>query len=161
MTRLAAAAAAPAAAQAAQSAPAAEPKISQVIVYGADACPPSSEDLIVVCARKPEGERFRIPENLRGNPDAPENQSWAARATELQYVGRTGIGSCSPVGPGGFTGCLGQLIRQARAERAGRDEVNWEALIAEARAERLAKIDGQADAEEADAKADEEANKPR
>jgi hypothetical protein len=31
-------------------------------------------------------------------------------------VGRTGINSCSPVGPAGFTGCLNQVIKQARAE---------------------------------------------
>jgi len=32
-------------------------------------------------------------------------------------VGRTGINSCSPVGPGGFTGCTEQLIKQAFTER--------------------------------------------
>src|SRR3712207_7886913 len=41
-------------------APAAEPKISAIVVYGNDACPPSTDDTIVVCARKPEGERYRI-----------------------------------------------------------------------------------------------------
>jgi hypothetical protein len=140
---------APAAAQA----PAAEPKISTMIVYGDDACPPSTGDTIVVCARKPEGERFRIPEILRGDPDDPKNQAWASRATALEYAGRSGIGSCSPVGPGGASGCFNQLVREARAERAGADEVNWNALIEEARRERLGKIDEQAEAEEADAQA--------
>ena len=155
----AALAAAPGTAQ--PSAPSPDPKISQVIIYGNDPCPKGDEDTIVVCARKPEGERYRIPENLRGNPNAPQNQSWAERATELQYVGRTGIGSCSTVGPGGMTGCFNDLVRTARAERRTRDEVNWNALIEQARQERLGKIDDQAEADEADAKAAEEASRPR
>jgi hypothetical protein len=138
---------------AAQQAPA-DPKISQVIVYGNDPCPTGTDDTIVICAKKPEGERYRIPEELRGNRNAPENQSWATRATELQYVGRTGIGSCSTVGPGGMIGCYNDLVRQARAERAGRDEVSWNSLIEDARRERLERID-------AEAKEEEEANSPR
>ena len=68
---------------------AAEPKINQLIVYGDDPCPPSTDDEIIVCARKPESDRYRIPENLRGDPNDPANQAWANRATELEYVGRT------------------------------------------------------------------------
>jgi hypothetical protein len=147
------ASAAPAAAQGA----APEPKISAMIVYGDDACPPSTEDTIVVCARKPEGERYRIPEVLRGDPNDPKNQAWASRATALEFAGRSGIGSCSPVGPGGATGCFNQIVREARAERAGADEVNWNALVEQARRERLDRIEGQAEADEANAKADEAA----
>jgi hypothetical protein len=142
--------AAPAWGQSAPAGPVDDPRINQLIVYGDDACPPSTDAEIIVCARKPEGERFRIPEVLRDNPNDPVNQSWANRATEMQYVGRTGIGSCSTVGPGGFTGCYNDLIRAARAERAGRDSVNWNRLIEEARQERLGRIDAQADAEEAE-----------
>jgi hypothetical protein len=147
-----AAAASVAAAASAQpaAAPAGEPRINQLIVYGEDPCPPSTDAEIIVCARKPEGERFRIPENLRDDPNAPVNESWANRATELQYVGRTGIGSCSTVGAGGMIGCYNDLIRQARAERATRDSVNWNQLIEEARQERLGRIDAQAEAEEAE-----------
>jgi hypothetical protein len=146
-------AAAPAAAQAPAAAAAAEPKISTMIVYGDDPCPPSTDDTIVVCARKPDKERYRIPEALRGDPNDPTNQAWATRATALEYAGRGGIGSCSPVGPGGASGCFNQIVRQARAERAGDPSVNWNALIEDARRERLGKIDEQAEADEADAKA--------
>ncbi|MBV8686295.1 MAG: hypothetical protein JOZ90_09695 [Alphaproteobacteria bacterium] len=150
----AAAFAAPALAQAPATAAAAAPaaddaKVSQLIVYGDDPCPPGSADEIVVCARKPESERYRIPERLRGDPGDPKNQAWSNRASELQYVGRNGIGSCSPVGPGGASGCFNQLVREARAERAGRDEINWNALIETARRERLGKIDAEAAAEDA------------
>jgi hypothetical protein len=42
-----------------------EPKMNMVIIYGDDKCPESSDDTITVCARKGEGERYRIPEPLR------------------------------------------------------------------------------------------------
>jgi len=149
----AAAAAQSPAAQASAGAPAAaapgEEKVSALIVYGDDPCPRGNADEIVVCARKPESERYRIPKALRGNPNDPANQAWTNRATELQYVGRSGTGSCSTVGPGGASGCFNQIVREARAERAGRDEVNWNALIEAARQERLGQIDAKAAADEA------------
>jgi hypothetical protein len=143
---------APAAAQGSAAA-SADPKISTMIVYGDDPCPPSTDDTIVVCARKKEAERYRIPEALRGDPNDPTNQAWATRAQALEYAGRSGIGSCSPVGPGGASGCFNQIVRQARAERSGDPSVNWNALVEEARQERLGKIDEQAEADEADARA--------
>jgi hypothetical protein len=92
-------------------------KVSEIIVYGTDPCPRSTDDEIVVCARKPEAERFRIPEALRQGGSLQSRQSWAARAKQFETVGRTGVNSCSPVGPGGFTGCTEQLINQAFNER--------------------------------------------
>lgn len=125
-----------------------EPRVNQLIIYGGDVCPPSTDDVINVCATLPEEDRYRIPENLREDPNDPRRQSWANRAIELSYVGRTGTESCSTVGPGGFTGCFNQIVRSARAERAGRDEINWNRLIEEAREERLRRIDEEAEAEE-------------
>jgi hypothetical protein len=140
-------------AQAQDAAPAAEgsERINQLIVYGDDPCPASTSEEITVCARKPEAERYRIPENLRDDPLDRRNETWTARATELQYVGRSGIGSCSPTGPGGMIGCYDQLVREARAERAQRDSVNWNRLIEEARQERLSRIDAEAEAAEREA----------
>ena len=91
-------------------------RVSEIIVYGNDACPRSTDDAIVVCARKPEAERYRIPEKLRSSGPRQSRQAWANRARALETVGATGINSCSPVGPGGFTGCLTQVIKQAHAE---------------------------------------------
>jgi hypothetical protein len=130
------------------SAQRAEPKVNQLIVYGDDPCPAGDADEIVVCARKPDSDRYRIPEAFRENPNDPRNESWANRALELSYVGRTGIGSCSTVGPGGFIGCYDQLVRSARAERAGNDEINWNRLVEAARQERLDRIDAEAEAVE-------------
>ena len=93
-------------------------RVTRIVIYGNDPCP-VSESEIIVCARRPDHERYRIPEALRGpSPDDPASQSWAERAESLEYVGRTGTQSCSPVGPGGFTGCWAQLMRTARGERA-------------------------------------------
>ena len=92
-------------------------RVSQLIVYGNDPCPASTADVIVVCARRDEDERYRIPEPLRGTGQR-QAESWAANARSLETVGRTGIQSCSTVGPGGQTGCLAELIRTARGERS-------------------------------------------
>jgi hypothetical protein len=93
------------------------PRVNEIIVYGTDPCPRSTDDEIVVCARKPEAERYRIPERLRQGGSLQSRQAWAARAKQFEVVGRTGINSCSPVGPSGFTGCTEQLIKQAFTER--------------------------------------------
>lgn len=92
-------------------------RVSQLIVYGSDPCPESTAEEIVVCARRPEDDRYRIPEPFRGETDLRDNESWAANARSLEYVGRTGIQSCSTVGPGGFTGCWAEMMRQAREDR--------------------------------------------
>lgn len=91
-----------------------------MVVYGDDPCPKGEDpEEIVVCARQPEGERYRIPERFRKQEIGPENanESWAVRAEALEYVGRTGINSCSPVGGGGWTGCYAEMLRLAREER--------------------------------------------
>jgi hypothetical protein len=135
------AAAAPASAQPAAEEAGPDARVNQLIVYGDDACPPSTEEEIIVCARLPEDERFRIPRALRDNPNDPAGRSWGDRAIELSYVGRSGVGSCSPAGRDGFIGCHTQLIQQARAERrAGRD-INWGRLVEEARNDRGRRID--------------------
>ena len=90
--------------------------VSEIIVYGNDPCPRSTDDEVVVCARRPETERYRIPERFRSSGPPQTREAWANRARALETVGATGINSCSPVGPAGFTGCLSQVIRQAQAE---------------------------------------------
>lgn len=96
---------------------AAQNNVSEIIVFGVDPCPRSTDDQVVVCARKPESERYRIPEKLRSTGSPQQRESWASRAKVLETVGDTGINSCSPVGPGGFTGCLTQVVKEAREQR--------------------------------------------
>jgi hypothetical protein len=100
-----------------------EVRIAEIIVYGDDPCPRSTDSEVVVCARKPESERYRIPERFREGGSLQSRQSWAARARSFEYVGRTGIQSCSAVGPGGHTGCLQNMIDRAKADyRQSQDE---------------------------------------
>ncbi|HYJ52695.1 MAG TPA: hypothetical protein VEW04_05945 [Allosphingosinicella sp.] len=133
----------------AQSAGPADPRVNQLIVYGDDPCPASTDEEITVCARLPDSDRYRIPPNLRDNPNEPASQSWAGRAMELQYVGRSGTDSCSTAGAGGFTGCLSQMINLARAERrAAGTDINWTRMVEEARAEREARLQAATQEEE-------------
>lgn len=91
-----------------------------LLVFGEDKCPKSEDpEEIVVCARSPENERYRIPEKLRGPQIGPAaaNESWAVRAESLEYIGRGGINSCSTIGPGGWTGCYQEMLRIASAEK--------------------------------------------
>ncbi len=129
-------------------------RVNQLIIYGDDPCPESTDpNEITVCARLPDGDRYRVPSSLRDNPNEPANNSWANRATELSYVGRTGTDSCSTVGGGGFTGCFNQIVSQARAERrAAGNDINFTRMIEEARARRNARIQEQAEAAEEEAR---------
>jgi hypothetical protein len=114
-----AATAAAAAGLAALPAPAAAQQnaIAEIIVYGTDPCPRSTDDQVVVCARRPESERYRIPEKYRPSGTPQQTEAWSNKAKALETVGATGINSCSPVGPGGFTGCEMQVIQQAKEQR--------------------------------------------
>jgi hypothetical protein len=94
--------------------------IKRIVVYGTDPCPPSASGDIVVCARRPDDDRYRIPERFR-EPDelTGDLEAWAFRAERLEMHGAGGIQSCSPVGPGGATGCMQQLINSSVREREG------------------------------------------
>ncbi len=118
-------------------------QVNMVIVYGDDACPVSTEEVITVCARKNESERFRIPENLRTSDD-PANTAWAERAESFEMVGAFGAFSCSPTGAGGFTGCTQEMIDAAYGEKGEASGIRFAQLIAAARAERLSTIDEEA-----------------
>lgn len=135
----------PAAAQDASGRQSAEEKINQLYVFGDDPCPPSTGDEIVVCARLDEGERFRIPQDLRDTEQVPSRQSWARRVQAYEYVGSEGTLSCSPAGGGGFTGCGLNEIEEAYAEKRQDPGKTFGLLIAKKRAERLAQIDAEAE----------------
>ena len=57
-------------------------RVNQLIIYGDDSCPASTDDQINVCAKLPESDRYRIPENLRTRDD-PQSNSWYNQAIEL------------------------------------------------------------------------------
>ena len=91
-------------------------RVNEIIVFGTDPCPRSTDDQVVVCKRVGEEERFRIPERLREGGSLQQRQAWANKVRSIERVGRTGIQSCSPVGPAGYTGCMEQMIKQAKEE---------------------------------------------
>ena len=91
-------------------------RLSILVVYGNDPCPRSSGDEIVVCARQPESERYRIPRKLRPKAyNAARDGSWAGTAKVREMGSRQGLpNSCSPIGSNGQTGCFAQFIEANR-----------------------------------------------
>jgi hypothetical protein len=83
-------------------------------IFGNDTCPKDT-----ICVRGSEADRYRIPKQFRNTgPIAPGNQSWGARAQGTIDAGaKTGTGSCTTVGGGGWTGCYMQQMQAARAEK--------------------------------------------
>jgi len=132
-------------------------KVNQVVVYGDDQCPKSADDEILVCAKLPETERYRVPEMLRGNPLDVRNEAWANKVVAVERIGRFGTDSCSPTGLGGFTGCTQALVAGAKAERQAANKTDWQAMIADERAKRIAGIDSASDQVEAAVVAEERA----
>lgn len=120
-------------------------RVKLVDRFGDDACPESTEDEIVVCSIYNEGDRYRIPQILRNDPNDPANQSWTERAVSIRTLGASGINSCSPSGAGGFAGCTQSLIDAAYAERQNAPNVEAGRLIAEERQKRLELIDAEAE----------------
>jgi hypothetical protein len=53
---------------------------------------------------------------MRQSGTPQEMESWARKSQSLSTVGATGINSCSPVGPAGYTGCLMQVIKEAKGQ---------------------------------------------
>lgn len=103
---------APAAAEAPQ-------RTRSAIVYGDEPCPQSTDEEIVVCAREPEADRYRIPRRFRGKPkDDVASQSWGSRVATLEEASRPSRpNSCSVVGTGGQTGCTAAMLRAWFDER--------------------------------------------
>lgn len=120
-------------------------KINALIVYGNDPCPASGGDTITVCARKDEGERYRIPKDLREEASS-HSEAWTSRVKAYETVGNFGTNSCSPVGGGGWTGCQQKLIDNwVDEKRQGTPEgKQMSRLIDEERAKRASTVDADA-----------------
>ncbi|MEA3004244.1 MAG: hypothetical protein QOH81_3032 [Sphingomonadales bacterium] len=95
-------------------------RTTNLLVYGDDPCPSSTDEEVVVCARRPENERYRIPKPLRDKERRtdPASTSWASHWAGVEDMTRyTRPDSCSPVGSFGFTGCTQAMLRQWWQER--------------------------------------------
>ena len=63
------------------------------------------DDVVTVCGRRESQKRYQVTD-----PEAPYDPRGKVKGVMTERMGwigegDTGIGSCSPVGPGGFTGC--------------------------------------------------------
>ncbi|MEY2884886.1 MAG: hypothetical protein RL490_2610 [Pseudomonadota bacterium] len=105
------------------------PRQRLVTVFGTEACPkPTSPDEVVVCARLPEAEIYRIPAQLR-RTETRQSVFTRNRALLLgDGAGGAGgsIGSCSAVGPGGMIGCNNRQVDAWAADRTQRMGYNEE-----------------------------------
>ena len=101
-----------------------QPRQRLVTVFGNEACPkPTSPDEIVVCARLPDSEIYRIPERLRTADNKRVSPFQANRSLLLgDAAGGAGgsIGSCSAVGSGGMIGCNQRQIDAWAQDRTNR-----------------------------------------
>ena len=91
-------------------------RMSVLYTYGDEPCPKPQGDEILVCAQRPESERYRVPKELRAEvkDDAPAGGgSWASAVEGYDDIARAARpDSCSPVGSYGFTGCAALALRQ-------------------------------------------------
>jgi hypothetical protein len=96
-------------------------KTISIVVYGNDPCPPGKNDEIVVCAREPESERYRIPKRFRGKKEQPAvGNAWGNKVRGAEDASRMAAGlpdTCSAVGAGGQTGCFQHFVTQQSQER--------------------------------------------
>jgi hypothetical protein len=93
-------------------------RITNLLVYGDDPCPQSQGDEIVVCARRPESERYRIPKKLREKPAVAGGPGWGSQVATMEETQRQMLpNSCSTIGSNGFTGCTAKMLQQWFAER--------------------------------------------
>lgn len=96
------------------------PTTTTTTVYGNDPCPKPRGDEIIVCAREPEGDRYRIPKRFRSGPrvESGASASWASRVAGLEDAQRfTRPNGCSAIGSNGQTGCTQAMIQQWYRER--------------------------------------------
>ncbi len=101
-------------------------RFSVLVTFGEDECPEAtSDDEIVVCAQRPESERYRIPEELRETEEEERaiSHSWTSTVALHEDAARAGRpNSCSVNGTNGFTGCQSALMRQWFDERRASDD---------------------------------------
>lgn len=102
-----------------------QPRRRLVTVFGTEPCPkPSSPDEVVVCARLPDSEQYRIPPNLRQAQNQPSpfqtNRALLLGSAQDGVTGAGAVGSCSTIGPGAQSGCNQKDIDAWAADRSSR-----------------------------------------
>ena len=104
----------------------------EVTVFGNERCPTSSNpDEIVVCRRGNADQQFRIPRELRTSANPTGNRTWGQRARGVREAGQGGPMSCSPVGPGGQSGCWARMMEDWAGERTNNNGDNVTSSVAD------------------------------
>jgi hypothetical protein len=103
----------------AQAAAPADPAPSLTGPLVTRACRPNRDD-ITICGRRNDAESYRVPAPDGFDPSGTVD-SVSRERHRLLDVGASGIGSCSTVGPGGWTGCMLNTWREADEQYAGRN----------------------------------------
>jgi hypothetical protein len=75
-------------------------------------CEADGGEEIVVCGRRGESERYRLPIRPQGFDAAGPVDSVSRERHRLIQEGDSGVGSCSTSGPGGWTGCFHQQTKR-------------------------------------------------
>lgn len=86
-------------------------------------CRSGSSGDILVCGRRGERSPYRLPPQREGFDPDGAMPSVSRERHRLYEVGDTGIGSCSNVGPGGWTGCQFRHWRDEHHQRDGNGPV--------------------------------------
>ena len=87
-------------------------------IFGDDKCPADT-----ICVVAPETERYRIPKPFRERLKSPDSVSWAIRSQATLTEGKSGTGSCSTVGGGGWTGCFMKQLQESYSEKTPEPEI--------------------------------------
>jgi hypothetical protein len=102
-----------------------QPRRRLVTVFGTEPCPkPTSNDEVVVCARLPDSEVYRIPQQLRQAQvqisPFQANRNLLMAGSDNGLTGAGAVGSCSTIGPGAQSGCNQKDIDAWAADRSSR-----------------------------------------
>nr|WP_294849744.1 hypothetical protein [uncultured Sphingomonas sp.] len=74
---------------------------------------------IVVCGQRKRNEKYRMPgRDAPFDPDAETSESVMRERMKWTEGGEAGPGSCSAIGPGGWTGCLLKTWREKDQQSA-------------------------------------------
>src|SRR3546814_19369793 len=61
-------------------------RVETLVVYGEDPCPQEHDGAIVVCARKPESERYRLPKDMSKKKSVAGSQGWRSRSETMATI---------------------------------------------------------------------------
>ena len=83
-------------------------------------CKAVDKDEVIVCADRNRRSRFRLPDTS-GDPFDPAGDTKSVMNERVGWAaeGDVGTQSCSPVGPGGWTGCM------VKGWKESRDQTQW------------------------------------